>query len=118
MRIRVVTFGLTVPIEAYTAHAAHLAPEFTAWPGLLGKWWLADTASGTFGGVYLFASQHDADRSRDTDLFRGMAADPALSDVTVREYAVLDALTAITAPRPPGPAAGSSAPLLRRTSSG
>jgi hypothetical protein len=98
MRIRIVTFGLTVPTEAYTAHAEHVAREFTAWPGLLGKWWLADPASGTFGGVYLFASRHDADRSRESDLFRGMLANPALSDVTVREYDVLDEPTAITAP--------------------
>ncbi len=56
-------------------------------------------ASGTFGGVYVFASQHDADRSRGTDLFRGMFTNPALKDVTVREYDVLDAPTSITAPR-------------------
>ena len=98
MRIRIVTFGLNIPVEAYTAHAVHLAPEFTAWPGLLGKWWLGDNASGTFGGVYLFASQQHADRSRETDLFRGMFANPALKDVTVREYDLLDAPTAITAP--------------------
>lgn len=98
MRIRIITFGLNIPAENYTAHAVHIAPGFTAWPGLLGKWWLGDTASGTFGGVYLFASQHDADRSRETDLFRGMFANPALKDVTVREYDVLDAPTAITAP--------------------
>ena len=98
MRIRIVTFGLSIPAEDYTAHAVHIAAGFTAWPGLLGKWWLADTASGTFGGVYLFASQHDADRSRETELFRGMVADPALKVVTVREYDLLDAPTAITAP--------------------
>jgi hypothetical protein len=98
MRIRIITFGPVIPAEAYTAHAVHIAPGFTAWPGLLGKWWLGDTASGTFGGVYLFASQHDADRSREIDLFRGMFANPALKDVTVREYDVLDAPTAITAP--------------------
>ena len=99
MRIRIVTFGLNIPAEAYTGHAVHVAPGFTAWPGLLAKWWLGDTASGTFGGVYVFASQRDADRSRETDLFRGMFANPALTDVTVREYDVLDAPTAITAPR-------------------
>jgi hypothetical protein len=100
MRIRIVTFGLNIPAEAYAAHAVHIAPGFTAWPGLLGKWWLGETASGTFGGVYLFASRRDADRSRETDLFRGMFANPALKDVTVREYDVLDAPTAITAPTP------------------
>jgi hypothetical protein len=98
MRIRIVTFGLNIPADAYAVHATHIAPGFTAWQGLLGKWWLADTASGTFGGVYLFASQHNADRSRQTELFRGMFANPALKNVTVREYDVLEAPTAITAP--------------------
>jgi hypothetical protein len=96
MRIRIVTFGLNIPAEAYTAHAVHLAPGFTAWPGLLSKWWLGDDASGTFGGVYVFATRQDADRSRQTDLFRGMFSNPALKDVTVREYDVLDAPTSIT----------------------
>jgi hypothetical protein len=100
MRIRIVTFGLNIPVEAYTAHAVHIAPAFAAWSGLLSKWWLADTASGRFGGVYLFASQHDADRSRETDLFRGMFANPALTHVTVREYEVLDVPTASTTPPP------------------
>jgi len=51
-----------------------------------------------YGGVYLFASREDADRSRETDLFRGMSADPAFFDVAVREFDVLDEPTSITAP--------------------
>jgi len=98
MRIRIVNFGLNIPAEDYYAHAAGIAAGFTTWPGLLGKWWLSDPASGTFGGVYLFASQHDADHSRSTDLFTGMFTNPALRDVTVVEYDVLDAPTAVTAP--------------------
>jgi hypothetical protein len=98
MRIRIVTFGLNISADAYTAHALHVAPHFTAWSGLLAKWWLADTASDTFGGVYLFASQEDADHSRQTELFRDMFTNPALKDITVREYDVLDAPTTITAP--------------------
>jgi hypothetical protein len=98
MRIRIVTFALNIPAEDYTAHAIHIAPAFKAWPGLLAKWWLADTASARFGGVYLFASRYDAERSRHTDLFRGMFTNPALKDVTVREYDVLDTPTVITTP--------------------
>ena|SRR5690242_17472681 len=101
MYVRIVTFGLTIPVEAYTAQAVHIAPGFTAWPGLLGKWWLADHNSGTYGGVYLFASRQDADRSRETELFRAMFANPALKDVTIAEYDVLDAPTAITEPTAP-----------------
>jgi len=98
MRIRIVTFGLTVPAEDYARLATDVASAFTAWPGLLAKWWLGDPASGTYGGVYLFATREDADRSRDTDLFRGMSANPALRQVSVQEYDLLDAPTAVTAP--------------------
>jgi Putative mono-oxygenase ydhR len=97
VRIRIVTFGLNIPADSYAVRAVHLAPGFAAWPGLLGKWWLGDPASGTFGGVYLFASRLDADRSRDSELFRGMFVNPALTEVAVREYDVLEAPTAITA---------------------
>lgn len=102
MYIRIVTFGLAIPAEAYAAHAVTIAPGFGEWPGLLGKWWLGDQGSGTYGGVYLFASTQAADQSRETDLFQSMMSNPALTDVTVREYEVLSAPTAITAPMPPG----------------
>lgn len=99
MHIRIVTFTLGVPDEDYTRLATKIAPAFVSWPGLLAKWWLGDATSGTYGGVYLFASRVDADRSRDTDLFRNMFTNPALRQVTVREYDLLDAPTAITAPK-------------------
>lgn len=101
MHIRIVTFTLGVPAEDYTRLATEVAPAFVSWPGLLAKWWLGDAASGTYGGVYLFASRVDADRSRDTDLFRNMITNPALRRVIVREYDLLDAPTAITAPKVP-----------------
>ena len=101
MYIRIVTFGLNVPADSYTAHALQIASGFTRWPGLLGKWWLGGPAAGTFGGVYLFASRATADRSRDTDLFRGMLTNPALKDLVISEYEVLSSPTALTAPALP-----------------
>jgi hypothetical protein len=98
MRIRIVTFALAVPVDDYVRTATEIAPAFVAWPGLLAKWWLGDAASGTYGGIYLFASREAADRSRDTEVFRGMFVNPAFTDVTVREYDILDAPTARTAP--------------------
>ncbi|GAA2150472.1 hypothetical protein GCM10009844_31440 [Nocardioides koreensis] len=102
MHIRIVTFSLAVPADDYVRLATDVAPAFASWPGLVGKWWLGDAASGTYGGVYLFASREHADRSRDTDLFRGMHTNPALRDVRVREYDVLQAPTAVTTPIPHG----------------
>ena len=77
MRIRIVTFSFDGPADDYIHYATDIAPAFQSWPGLLAKWWLGDAASGTYGGVYLFATQADADRSRDTDLFRDMNTDPS-----------------------------------------
>ena len=98
MYARIVTFrldGLT-PAD-YRDHVARVAPAFTTWPGLLAKVWIADDDAATFGGIYLFSDQSSADRSRDTDLFRSMATNPAFADLTVREFDVLDEPTALTA---------------------
>lgn len=98
MRLRIVTFALGVPADDYVRLATDIAPAFASWPGLLAKWWLGDVASGTYGGVYLFADREHADRSRDTDLFRDLQTSPAFREVEIREYDVLDALSTITAP--------------------
>jgi hypothetical protein len=98
MYARIVTFrldGLTA--AQYKGHAGAVAPAFTTWPGLLAKVWLADDDAGTYGGIYLFADKAAADRSRDTDVFRSMATNPAFADLSVREFDVLDEPTAITA---------------------
>ena len=98
MYARIVTFrldGLT-PAD-YRGHVVAVAPAFTTWPGLLAKVWIADDDAGTYGGIYLFADRASADRTRDTDLYRSMAANPAFTDLSVREFDVLDEPTAITA---------------------
>lgn len=98
MYIRVVTFALTIPADEYEGIATELAPGFTEWPGLLAKWWLGDVPSGTYGGVYLFSCREAADLSRGTALFTGLLESPALRDVEIREYDLLEAPTSVTAP--------------------
>jgi hypothetical protein len=96
---RIVTFRLNGLTGAqYQEHVAAIAPAFTTWPGLLAKVWISDDDAGTYGGIYLFADRESADRSRDTELFRGMATNPGFADLSVREFDVLGELTAITAP--------------------
>src|SRR5215472_17943847 len=98
MYARIVTFHLNGPSPAeFAHHAAEVAPAFTTWPGLLAKVWIADEDAGTYGGLYVFADKASADRSRETDLFRGIATNPGFADVSVREFDVLDEPTAITA---------------------
>jgi hypothetical protein len=54
-------------------------------------------ARARFGGVYLFDSKADADRSRETPLFGRLVGDPALTGLTVEEYNTLAGPTAATA---------------------
>jgi putative monooxygenase ydhR len=98
MHIRIVTFTIGVPADEYGAHAAAVAEAFTEWPGLLGKIWLADRERNRYGGVYVFASKADADRSRSTSLFAGMAANPAMADLVIEEYETLSEACAVTWP--------------------
>ncbi len=98
MYIRIVTFRLDGADEAqYRQTAAEAAPVFAQWPGLRAKLWIADRASATYGGVYLFDSTADADRSRGPELFAAMAANPAFPEMSVREFDVLPELSAVTA---------------------
>jgi hypothetical protein len=98
MYARIVTFHLNGPTPAeFAQHAATVAPAFTTWLGLIAKVWIADEETGTYGGLYVFADKASADRSRDTDVYRGMASNPAFADLSVREFDVLDEPTAITA---------------------
>jgi hypothetical protein len=98
MYARIITFHLDGPAAAgYHDHVAAVAPAFTAWPGLVAKVWIADEATATYGGIYLFSDLPAAERSRETDLFRSMATNPAFRDLAIREFDVLDEPTAITA---------------------
>lgn len=99
MYTRIVTFRLDGLTAAdYRDHAAAVAPAYTRWAGLVGKVWIGDDEAGTYGGVYLFVDRASADRSRDTDLYRSMTTNERFSDVSVREFSVLDGPTAVTAP--------------------
>lgn len=99
MYLRIVTFGLAAGGAAeYREQAAGIAGAFTSWPGLQGKIWLADERRNRFGGVYLFASKEDADRSRSTPLHAGLTGNPGFSDLVIEEFDTLAAPTAVTWP--------------------
>ena len=98
MIIRIITFRLDgIDEDQYQDHAVRVADTFNRWTGLRAKLWLADRASGVYGGVYLFDTQGAADQSRSTAGFQAMLGNPAFADLSVREFDVLDQPTAITA---------------------
>jgi hypothetical protein len=98
MHIRIVTFHLDGIDDAqYQQRALAVAPAFRSWSGLRSKLWLADRSTNTYGGVYLFDSRDDADASRQTEAFAGMVAEPAFTDLDIKEFSVLAEPSAITA---------------------
>lgn len=97
MYVRIVTFTLAdLSPEDYTAHAERIAGAFTAWPGLLSKVWLADPATNSYGGVYVFESPDAAQASRETAVFAGLLDSPHFAELSIREFDVLDGPTAVT----------------------
>jgi len=98
MYIRIVTFGINIPEEQYATLTETIAPIFAAWPGLVAKWWLRDSAAGVYGGVYLFEDRAAADLSRTTQLFADMAGNAAFRGLEICEYNVFAEASRITAP--------------------
>ena len=97
MQALIITFRLNgLDPAAYARAAEAMAPQFAAVPGLIGKTWLADEATNTYGGVYFFADRRAVDGYLDSALVEGMRANPNLADVTAQAYGTLEAPTRIT----------------------
>lgn len=97
MHVQIVDFGLEGISEAeYRASCDEVADAFAELPGLLAKVWLADDASGTYGGVYLWESREAMEAYQGSELFRAIGADPHLKGVRSRDFAVLEDPTQTT----------------------
>ncbi|MEJ8279675.1 YdhR family protein [Pseudonocardia spirodelae] len=84
--------------DEHRALCGELAPAFAELPGLLATIWLADPASGTYGGVHLFGDSGAADAFVGSRLFRTVVFHPHLADMTVRRFTVDEATTRRTQP--------------------
>jgi len=98
MEALVVTFKNHATQEQFTAATAEHAPLFAEVDGLLTKIWIADSESGTKGGIYLFADRNALDAYLESDLFASIVAEPSFEGTSWRSYHVLDELTAGTQP--------------------
>jgi quinol monooxygenase YgiN len=94
MYVQIVNFNLnnTTPAE-FENLCQQLAPQFAALPGLISKVWLADPVSNTFGGVYTWQDRTAYEAFTRTELFRGVASHPNLSNVTSHGFDILEGPT-------------------------
>jgi hypothetical protein len=97
MFVQVVTFRLAgIDEAAYLRRVDAVAPVFAAMPGLRSKIWLADPATGTYGGVYVWTDRESMAAYRGGEVFRQLQSDPHLSTLESRDFAVLATPSTLT----------------------
>ena len=100
MHAQVITFGLDgITEEQFEEARGADAPVFASLPGLLGKVWLRDPETNTYGGLYLWADQEAYERYIKGEVFNAIKGDPNLKDVESRDFGVFEDLSALTMPR-------------------
>ena len=97
MHVQIINFHLKDVSEAdYRAHCDEVAPAFAEVPGLISKVWLANRTTNTYGGVYTWASREAMDEYAKSDLFKAVATNPNLAEITSIDFDVLEEPTSVT----------------------
>ena len=97
MHVQILNFQLKdVSEEAYTALANEIAPAFAVVSGLLGKVWLANSTTGTYGGVYLWRDREAMVDFSKTELFNSVATHPNLTGIISSDFSVMEEATRVT----------------------
>ena len=97
MHIQVINFNLEgITRTEYEAVCDELAGAFAALPGLISKHWLADEKNNTYGGVYIWETRDAYQAFIDSELFAGVGANPALANITSKDFDVIEGPTRVT----------------------
>jgi hypothetical protein len=97
MHILVVNFNLKgITEEDYFGLVEPIAPAFAGLPGLISKTWLANAETNTYGGVYVWSDRGAMEAYKETDIYKGMQANPHFENVTVTDFAVVENATRVT----------------------
>jgi len=97
MHIQIINFRLTGVSEAdYAGLCDNIAPSYAAVPGLVRKIWLANSATGTYGGVYVWRDKQSMEEFAETDLYKSVATHPNLKDFSSADFDVLLGPTEVT----------------------
>ena len=97
MYIQIINFNLKdLSRRDYEGSCNEIAQAFADLPGLRSKHWLADEASNTYGGVYIWESKQVMQRYLESDLFSQVANNPAFENVSSMDFEVLEGPTKIT----------------------
>ncbi|MEO7133588.1 MAG: YdhR family protein [Vicinamibacterales bacterium] len=91
-----INFKLNVSPEAYTTIATGLGDAFASVDGLEWKIWLLNPEGSEAGGIYCFRDTSAAQAFLGGRLVAQVKAAPFLTDLSVKQFQVMDKLTAVT----------------------
>lgn len=89
-------FKFDVSRAEYEQAVSALADDFAKVPGLLWKIWLMNESADEAGGIYLFEDELSLTSYLDGPLAAAVKTHPALSDLSVKRFEVMEELTSIT----------------------
>lgn len=89
-------FKFNVTSAEYEQAVSPLAEKFAAVSGLRWKIWLMNEGESEAGGIYLFDDEASLKAFLDGPLAAAVSSHPALSDMSVKRFDVMDSITAIT----------------------
>jgi antibiotic biosynthesis monooxygenase (ABM) superfamily enzyme len=97
MHLLMITYQLQGITEAdYLAQNREDALLLATFPGLSSKVWLADAATNTYGGVYLWQDREAMEAFLHSDIVKAVAADPSRANLTVKDFAIAEDLSRVT----------------------
>ena len=97
MHAQIINYELNGVTEAdYLASSPEDARAIADVPGLVSKVWLADRATNTYGGFYLWQDRAAMAAFMASGMVAAIMARPHLSGITSRDFAVPDALSRTT----------------------
>jgi hypothetical protein len=82
--------------EEWKAAQEPAAPIIGATPGLISKTWIADPETSTYGGFYLWESREAIDAFMQSEIVRGLAANPAFGNLSARTFSVWEEHSRVT----------------------
>ncbi len=95
-RIMQLNFKYSVTGAEYEQAVSSLASQFAALDGLRWKIWFINEAEGEAGGIYLFDDEASLTAFLEGPLAAQVTGHPALSDFSVKQFDVMEEVSAIT----------------------
>ena len=91
-----INFNFNVSESELVKGFTPLATPIANVPGLMWKIWLINEARKEAGGIYLFENESSVEKYLAGEIVAGVKAHPALSNISVKQFGILEDQTKVT----------------------